>query len=151
MFMNQQECNTVLYLLKDSQDVDKQIETFSKVMQAATVDQSTAVPGVALLPAANASEIFRIRVHARIVAAVYAQLREKDTLIGRVAFCVLKPNDAIGEILLPLTVRGNGEVEFPDAENLDLHDIPAGKYDAARRMVFLQVAKAVQGVLPKVD
>lgn len=149
--MNQQECNTVLYLLKDSQDVDKQIETFTKVMQAATVDQSTAVPGVALLPAANASEIFRIRVHARIVAAVYAQLREKDTVIGRVAFCVLKPNDAIGEILLPLTVRGNGEVEFPDAENLDLHDIAAGKYDVARRMVFLQVAKAVQSVLPKVD
>ncbi|NRR30183.1 hypothetical protein HSX11_08270 [Oxalobacteraceae bacterium] len=110
----------------------------------------TEIQGFDIKKTERPGALFECTAHRETVAAQYVHVRDGDDVAGRIHFCKVKLDGTIGDSLLAITVRANGDVEFPDGEDLDLWPKNNPDPNQVRRTISYQVLRAIQANLAAV-
>lgn len=145
--MNDQERKEALSLVSKAMD----LENISGPLKEMLIGDAHAVQGVVgieIYPGRKGS-MFEFAAHGMTGEARYVQVREADAITGRIYCCKIKPNEELGDVILTVVVRANGDVEFPDAERLDLWPKNDPNPAEIRAKFSWQLLRAAQNALPK--
>lgn len=141
--MNNKERSDVEQLARKGQAVDK-ITAFLVESVLATPAPGTAVQGIEFTKPGTVDVIFEARAHQVRLLARYVHHAADAEIVGRIYFCRRLFDGDLGDPLLQLEVRANGDVDFPDGEDLDLWPKNDPNPDEVRRSLSFQILNAVQ-------
>lgn len=144
--MNNKDRMDAEQLARKGQAVDK-ITAFLVESVLANPSPGTAVQGIVFTKSGTEDLLFEARAHQVRLLARYVHHIAEGEIVGRIYFCRRQFDGGLGDPVLQLEVRANGDVDFPDGEDLDLWPQNDPNVDQVRRSVSFQLLKAMQNGL----
>lgn len=125
------------------------IATSLATMMLGPIQPGIDVVGFGIQKTERPGALLECTAHRETVAAQYVHVRDGDDIAGRIHFCKVKLDGTIGDSVLAVTVRANGDVEFPDGDSLDIWPENDPDPNQVRRSISYQVLRAIQATLAK--
>jgi hypothetical protein len=144
--MNNKEREDIALLARKGVGVDKIKDMLVGCLFAEPAPGSK-IPGIKFTKTAQPALLFEVNAHHVTMLARYVHRSENNEIVGRVYFCRQQLDGSVGDALLQVEIRANGDVEFPDKEALNLWPQNDPNPDDIRIAVSYQLLKATQSSL----
>ena len=126
------------------------IATSLATMMLGQAQLGTDIVGFDIQKTERQGALLECAAHRETVVARYVHVLDGDDIAGRIHFCKVELDGTIGDSVLAVTVRANGDVAFPDGDSLDIWPQHGPDPNQVRRAISYQVLRAIQATLAKV-
>ncbi len=93
--------------------------------------------------------LFDFAAHQQFFSLRYVHALDKGELSGHIGLCRQRADGSLGDVILMMALRQGGNLEMPDGDKLDLHNLQKSDFATIRRQFYFQLLGAVQASLIK--